>query len=77
MKTACRVGFWLLIAGAGLSVAEGIASNDASSTGIPYEQTGVGKIESYIPNPTPYELGTVLLIAGATLYWILPFAYKR
>lgn len=70
-------GWGLLVAGGVLSLAEGIAISDVSTTGIPFEQSPVGKIESAIPNPTPFQPGTILLIAGASLLWIVPFIIKK
>ena len=70
-------GWGLLIAGGVLSLAEGVAIADANSTGIPFEQSPVGKIEAMVPNPTPFEPGTLLLIAGASLLWIVPFVVKK
>lgn len=70
-------GWGLLIAGGALSLAEGVASADVTTTGIPFEQSPVGKIEASIPNPTPFQPGTILLIAGASLLWIVPFLIKK
>ncbi len=70
-------GWGLLVVGGVLSLAEGIAISDVGATGVPFEQTPVGKIEAKIPNPTPFQPGTILLIAGASLLWILPFIMKK
>lgn len=67
-----KLGWGLLIAGGLLSIAEGVASADASVAGTPFDSTSIGKIEGMIPNPTPFQLGTLLLGAGAVALWIVP-----
>lgn len=71
-----HIGWGLLIAGVALSIAEGMAINDATVNGTPIDQSTVGKLEAKIPNPTPFQLGTLLLIGGAFTLWVLPMIRK-
>lgn len=77
MKKLDMLGWGLVIGGGVLSLAEGIAIADVATTGIPFEQSPLGKIEAAIPNPTPFEPGTIFLIAGAAILWIVPFLIKK
>lgn len=74
-----KVGWGLLIGGGLLSLAEGVASADVATTGIPFEQSPVGAIEAKLPliNSTSLLPGTILLIAGASILWVWPFLLKK
>lgn len=67
-----HLGWALLITGGVLSLAEGLAIADSNVSGIPVSQSAIGKLEAAIPNPTPFQLGTLVLLAGASVLWIWP-----
>lgn len=68
-----RIGWSLLIFGAVYEVLTAISTADAKVNNITIEDTAWGKVYGPIEslNPTPVDVGTLSLIGGGVVLWLV------
>jgi hypothetical protein len=67
-----KIGWGLILGGAGLQVIEGFAHADAQLNNIQFSETAVGKLVSPVEGKLPFSLGWTLLLSGAAVLWLIP-----
>lgn len=72
MTTSSKVGWWLLIGGGALQLAEGVGQADATLNNLQFSDTAIGKVVDPFEKFLPIPLGWTLVIIGATLIWVIP-----